>query len=143
MKAKAFTVRRADWAADGPGLRAVREAVFLREQGVPADLEWDGLDPECAHALALDARGEAIGTARLTPDGHIGRMAVLAPWRGHGVGTALLEAMLAEARRRGFARVALNAQLTAGGFYRRSGFAPEGDEFLDAGIPHIRMTLVL
>jgi len=143
LKAKAFSVRPADWGADAPLLRAVRQAVFMIEQGVPADLEWDGLDPDCAHALALSARGEAIGAARLTPDGHIGRMAVLAVWRGQGVGRALLEAMLADARRRGFGQVALNAQTHAQGFYRRFGFAPEGGEFLDAGIPHVRMTLGL
>jgi len=136
-------VRLADWGADAPLLRAVREAVFMIEQGVPAELEWDGLDPDCAHALALSARGEAIGAARLTPDGHIGRMAVLAPWRGQGVGRALLEAMLSEARRRGFPQVALNAQTHAQGFYQRFGFARQGDEFPDAGIPHVRMTLGL
>ncbi|HSD59231.1 MAG TPA: GNAT family N-acetyltransferase [Burkholderiales bacterium] len=143
MKAKCFSVRPADWGADAPLLRAVREAVFMIEQRVPADLEWDGLDPDCAHALALSARGEAIGTARLTPDGHIGRMAVLAAWRGQGVGQALLEAMLTEARARGYAQVALNAQIHAEGFYQRFGFARQGDEFPDAGIPHVRMTLGL
>lgn len=143
MNAKGFSVRPADWGRDAALLRAVREAVFMREQGVPVELEWDGLDPDCAHALALDAAGAAIGTARLTPDGHIGRMAVLARWRGRGVGTALLEAMLAEARARNLPQVALNAQVHAHGFYLRFGFQREGGEFLDAGIPHVRMTRIV
>lgn len=117
----------------------VREEVFVREQGVPRKLEWDGLDPACIHALVLSRDGEPIGTARLTPDGHIGRMAVRESWRGKGVGKALLEAMMRAARKRGFDHVVLNAQTHARGFYARFGFHAEGVEFLDAGIPHVRM----
>jgi hypothetical protein len=79
-----FVVRRADWDRDREDLRRVREAVFVREQQVPLELEWDGLDEACVHVLALDGGGLPIGTGRLLPDGHIGRMAVLllAPvWR--------------------------------------------------------------
>ncbi|HEX6827750.1 MAG TPA: GNAT family N-acetyltransferase [Burkholderiales bacterium] len=140
---KAFSVRTVSWSEAEGLLCAVREAVFMAEQGVPAELEWDGLDSRCVHFLALGAGGEAIGTARLTTDGHVGRMAVLAPWRGRGVGRALMEAILEEARRRGVRELALNAQTYAQDFYRRFGFAREGDEFLDAGIPHVRMTLGL
>jgi predicted GNAT family N-acyltransferase len=143
LEMKAFSIRQVTWEEAAPQLRAVREAVFMAEQGVPAELEWDGLDPRCAHVLAQSGEGQAIGTARLTPDGHIGRMAVLAPWRGRGVGRALMEAVLAEARRRGLRRLALNAQTPARGFYRRFGFRQEGGEFPEAGIPHVRMTLRL
>ncbi|HEX9181026.1 MAG TPA: GNAT family N-acetyltransferase [Burkholderiales bacterium] len=137
---KAFSIEHVTWSEAEARLRAVRGAVFMAEQGVPEELEWDGLDPECAHFLACGASGEAIGTARLTPDGHVGRMAVLAPWRGRGVGRALMGAVLGEARRRGMRELALNAQTHAQGFYLRFGFLPEGGEFLDAGIPHVRMT---
>jgi len=71
-------------------LRNVRETVFMHEQGVSAELEWDGLDEGCQHALTWSENGEPIGCGRLTPDGHIGRMAVLREWRGMKVGTALL-----------------------------------------------------
>jgi len=122
-------------------LRAVREAVFMREQGVPLELEWDGLDEDCLHVLALDENGYAIGCGRLTPDAHIGRMAVLGVWRGRGVGSALLRALLDEARRRGLHEVALNAQVQALPFYRRFGFVEEGEVFMDAGMPHREMRL--
>jgi predicted GNAT family N-acyltransferase len=136
-------VREADWGRDRDALRAVRETVFVREQGVPIELEWDGLDPDCLHLLAETPEGEAIGTARLLPDGHLGRMAVLSGWRGRGVGKALLEGLIAAGRRRGLARLALNAQTYALDFYARMGFVVSGDEFIDAGIPHRRMILQL
>ena len=126
-----------------PLLRAVREAVFMREQNVPAELEWDGLDESCRHVLALDGQGNAIGCGRITPDGHIGRLAVLPAWRGKKVGSTLLEGLLDYARSQGLAQVDLNAQVQALPFYRRAGFEEEGEEFMEAGIPHCRMRLLL
>jgi len=134
-----YRVRRADWERDRERLRVVREEVFVREQGVPPDLEWDGLDDGCVHALAESDAGEAVGTGRLVPDGHLGRMAVLRAWRNRGVGAALLEFLLAEARRRGMPEVVLNAQTHALPFYARHGFIAEGPEFFEAGIPHQTM----
>jgi predicted GNAT family N-acyltransferase len=134
-----FHIRLVTWAETGDRLGAVREAVFVHEQHVPLELEYDGLDPECAHALAESAAGEAIGTARLLPSGQIGRMAVLAPWRGRGVGSALLRALLDEADRRGITDIHLHGQTQALGFYARHGFSATGPEFMDAGIPHRRM----
>jgi len=138
-----FIVRRADWDCDREDLRCIREAVFVREQQVPLELEWDGLDQACVHVLALDEGGVPIGTGRLLPDGHIGRMAVLPTWRRHGVGAALLNELVRVAIEQGFDQVMLNAQVQAMGFYGRYGFAPEGEEFLDAGISHRRMRRVL
>ena len=123
-----------------PGIRAVRETVFMAEQGVPEELEWDGLDHEAVHVVARDHSGGVIGTGRLLASGQIGRMAVLPEWRGRGVGTALLRCLLDEARRRGLQRVFLHAQTRALPFYVRHGFTPEGGVFLDAGIPHQAMT---
>lgn len=134
-----FQVIEADYGSDQAALRAVREAVFIHEQGVPAELELDALDPRCRHVLARDAAGIAIGTARLAPDGRIGRMAVLAGWRAHGVGSALLHALLRIAREAGLARVCLHAQDTAIDFYRRHGFTPVGERFEEAGIVHLAM----
>jgi predicted GNAT family N-acyltransferase len=96
------------------------------------------MDAVSLHVVAY--RGEqAIGTARLLPDGHIGRMAVRAGYRGAGVGSRLLRALMEEARMRGDRVVQLNAQTQAEAFYARHGFVREGEEFLDAGIPHIAM----
>jgi predicted GNAT family N-acyltransferase len=118
---------------------AVREAVFMREQGVPAELEWDGRDSVALHALAEDASGCSIGTARLLEDGHIGRMAVISHWRGRGAGSAMLSRLVESARDRGLGAVFLHAQTRAVAFYLRHGFVAEGAEFLDAGIPHVSM----
>ena len=138
-----FTIQTLAWREALPLARPVRERVFIDEQKVPRELEWDEWDYAGDHAVALDARGNPIGTARLLPDGRIGRMAVLEDWRGKGVGAALLHAMLERARSRSMARAFLHAQVQAAGFYRRFGFSERGGEFLEAGIPHVEMTLEL
>ncbi|CAM5195024.1 N-acetyltransferase domain-containing protein OS=Castellaniella defragrans OX=75697 GN=HNR28_003188 PE=4 SV=1 [Castellaniella defragrans] len=124
------------WVALGPEASAIRTQVFVQEQHVSPEEELDALDAQCVHALARDARGRPIATGRLLPDGHIGRMAVAAAWRGKGVGSQVLQALVDEARRRGDAQVVLAAQLHARPFYARHGFAEEGETFMDAGIPH-------
>jgi len=134
-----YIVRAASWQEDGPALRAVREAVFIREQGVPAELEWDEFDIVCVHLLAMNPSGNPIGTARLLPDASVGRMAVLRDWRCKGVGSALMDRLLKEAENRQLPTVTLNAQTHATGFYSRFGFQQSGPEFLDAGIPHVKM----
>ena len=131
-----FAVRLADWRTDEAKLRSVRYAVFCVEQSVPEAIEWDGIDTRCVHVLAEDGDGRAIGCGRLLPDGHIGRMAVRAQWRGERVGSALLERLIALARDRGDPKVMLNAQTHAMPFYARYGFAAVGDAFEEAGIPH-------
>ena len=133
-----------DYAAALPALRAVREAVFVREQNVPAELELDAeRDPSCEHVLAVDADGAPIGTGRLTPDRRIGRMAVLAAWRGRGVGDALLTALLTRAAELGWREVSLHSQASAIDFYARHGFLPQGPRFLEAGIEHLGMHRLL
>lgn len=135
----AFRVRLVDWRDASPVLSRIRTTVFVGEQNVPPEIEIDGRDPQCAHVLAETAAGEAIGTGRLMEDGRIGRMAVLAAWRGRGVGAAMLEALMAEARRRGLREAYLHSQAHAKDFYARHGYAVEGEEYLEAGIPHIGM----
>lgn len=136
-------MRPACWRADHAALCALRREVFVGEQRVPEALEWDGLDATATHFLAEDASGRPIGVARLGAGGRFGRLAVTAPWRGRGVGTALLRAGLAHARAEGLPELFLDAQTHALGFYRRLGLREEGEEFLDAGLPHRRMRLPL
>ncbi len=132
-----------DWTQAAQWAAPIRIEVFIEEQGVPAHLELDGADADCTHVLAFDRDGQAIATARLMPDGRIGRMAVRRAWRGHGVGGALLHALLEQATHQGMARVYLHAQQQACGFYAHHGFAQEGAEYLEAGIPHQTMVLEL
>ncbi|WP_039787903.1 GNAT family N-acetyltransferase [Herbaspirillum huttiense] len=117
----------------------IRFEVFVDEQKVPAEIELDEMDPHCVHAVAYDDAGQPLATGRLLPDGHIGRMAVRKAGRGKGVGGAVLQALMQAARQRGDAEVILNAQVHAEGFYQRHGFAREGEQFMEAGIPHITM----
>lgn len=138
-----FSLRIACWQDEAPLIRIVRTTVFIQEQQVPAELEWDEFDELSMHVLACDALGQPIGTARLLPDGHIGRMAVMKDWRRQGIGSAMLQKVLEEMINRGMHKAVLNAQVTAISFYQRFGFQTTGDEFMDAEIPHIKMFLQL
>jgi len=141
MEFNEFSTRLADWAQDEEALRAVRTTVFVKEQSVAENEEWDGLDPECVHVIAEHPDEGVIGTGRLHPSGKIGRMAVLAAWRGHGIGAAILRHLLDEAGRQGLQAVYLHGQVHVLGFYARFGFISEGPEFDEAGIPHRLMRL--
>jgi predicted GNAT family N-acyltransferase len=135
-------VRLGDWPTLGTVAAPVRIAVFVREQGFPADEEFDDDDPRALHAVA-DVGGAAVGTGRLLPDGRIGRMAVIASARGAGVGAAILQALIDAARERGDAAVVLSAQVSAVGFYLRHGFEPQGGVYDDTGVPHRAMRRTL
>lgn len=138
-----YSIKTASWEAYGDALRYIREKVFMDEQHVPEELEIDGLDDGSTHLLASDMKGRPIGTARLLPDGQIGRMAVLPEWRSHGIGSILLDKLIEIARDHGLKQVKLDAQDHAVSFYEQHGFAIEGEEFMDAGIPHHRMIMDL
>jgi len=132
------------WDALGAEAQAIRTAVFVQEQKVPLALERDAADAGAVHALARNRLGLAVGTGRLlaADAGHparIGRMAVSRTMRGANVGRALLEALMSAAGARGDREVALHAQVTAFGFYRRAGFVPHGERFEEAGIVHQEM----
>ena len=131
------------WSEARAEAMPIRFAVFVEEQKVPAKIELDEHDAVCMHALARSGDGTAIGTGRLLPDGHIGRMAVLKPWRGQGVGAALLEHLIDAARQRGDDEVVLSAQTHATGFYRKHGFREEGAVYDEAGIAHQDMRRAL
>jgi predicted GNAT family N-acyltransferase len=133
----------ADWTRDQQAIKAVRLSVFIQEQGVPEAEEWDEMDAVCEHVLARDKHGTPVATGRLAPDGKIGRMAVVKGWRGRGLGATVLRFLMAAARRRAFPQCYVYAQSHALGFYARHGFAAQGEEFMEAGIPHRRMQLRL
>ncbi|MFT4099585.1 MAG: GNAT family N-acetyltransferase [Burkholderiaceae bacterium] len=129
-----------DWPSLQPDASRVREAVFVREQGIPIELEWDEWDPRSLHCVAYDD-GRAVATGRLLPDGHIGRMAVLKPHRSTRLGGKVLEALIAAGRERGHRSFELSAQQYVAHFYRRHGFAQIGEPYDEVGIPHVRMRL--
>lgn len=136
-------VRIVDWshAEDRSILRAIRQRVFIDEQKVPVELEWDEFDNNSTHFLAsLDNHYAA--TARLKADGQLGRMAVLAESRQQGVGSALLHFIILQAKKSKLKKLYCHAQISALEFYRQHGFIAYGEEFDDAGIPHRAMQLV-
>ncbi|WP_284892736.1 GNAT family N-acetyltransferase [Cobetia amphilecti] len=137
-----ISLERGDWQTLGNEASEIRRVVFIEEQQVPQEEEWDGRDDACEHFLVhLD--GRTVGTARLLPDGHVGRVAILSEARGLGLGQRLMEAVIHASRQAGHAEVLLDAQTHALEFYQRLGFTAYGDEFLEAGIPHRSMRLIL
>ena len=113
------------WEQAEPAAAPIRFAIFMEEPQATG-FELDELDKDCVHALAYDDAGKAIGTARMQPDGQIGRMAVVKDWRRRGVGAELLEALLVEAKKRGLAEVRLSAPVQALEFYQSQGFVADG-----------------
>ena len=136
------TTRTMTWDEARPEAGPIRFAVFVDEQKVPLEMELDEHDAACLHVIASDGE-KAVGTGRLLPDGHIGRLAVLKEARGKGVGAAMLEVLMDAARSRGDKAIVLSAQIHAVGFYRRYGFVEEGLEYMDAGIRHQSMRCAL
>jgi YbgC/YbaW family acyl-CoA thioester hydrolase len=140
-------VRVGSWADLGPDAQPIRQEVFVQEQGIPADLEWDSADEHGVHAVAYNLLGTPLGTGRLLEHvpgvAKIGRMAVRSGMRGGQVGRAVLDALTQAARQRGDHQALLHAQLSAAGFYQRAGFAERGPRFDEAGIGHVEMVKVL
>jgi len=120
----------------------IRFTVFCEEQGVPREIELDEHDTRSIHAIAYEG-SHAVGTARLLPDGHIGRMAVLKDWRGRGIGALMLTRLMERAKERGDRELILSAQIHAVPFYRAHGFIAHGDEYMEAGIRHLEMRRIL
>lgn len=137
-------VKEVSWAEQQMALSQIRREVFIEEQDVPEELEWDGLDPECRHVLAIDSdSGLPVGTGRLVGDGQIGRMAILKGYRRHGIGHKILQQLIKLARQDRHAEVYLHAQLYVVDFYQQANFEASGETFMDAGIPHVKMSLRL
>jgi predicted GNAT family N-acyltransferase len=134
-----YNLHHTTWKKHKTELAQVRRRVFIEEQQVPEELEWDEYDDTCHHILVCDDNNNPIATGRIKPDGHIGRIAVLKPWRNQGIGSAILKELLAYAISKKIHRIYLNAQTTAIPFYLKHGFVTCSDEFMDAGIPHKTM----
>ncbi len=138
-----YSLISTNWHDNKEKLSDVRRKVFIEEQHVPEDLEWDDFDETSYHVLAIDQQNTPIGSGRLKPDGQIGRMAVMPDWRNKGIGTAILINILEHAKQSGFQDLYLHAQISAIHFYQRHGFKVISEEFMDAGIPHKTMTITL
>ncbi|MCW8931530.1 MAG: GNAT family N-acetyltransferase [Gammaproteobacteria bacterium] len=152
-----YLIQITPWHSHKNQLKKIRETVFIQEQNVPSELEWDSLDEEALHVLAemLPAHKEqgkklAIGTARIIINNklaHIGRMAVLPEWRAQGIGSKILRCCIDECKNPTnhppIETIVLNAQVYVTEFYKKAGFKITSEEFLDAGIPHKQMTLFL
>ena len=133
-----YTVQTTSWKKDKTALSEIRRKVFIEEQNVPEELEWDEFDNDCIHVLVTD-NNKPIACGRLKTDGHIGRMAVLKVYRKTGIGSAILKELLNLARNLKLTSVYLHAQTTAVAFYEKLGFETCSNEFMDAGIPHKTM----
>ena len=131
------------WDKHKKDLIRIRTLVFINEQLVPPELEWDGYDNDCWHVIASTNDVEYIATGRMLYDGHIGRMAVLPEFRGQGIGSAMLNELINLAKQQGLREVFLHAQTSAIEFYQNHGFVISSDEFMDAGIPHVTMRKTL
>lgn len=131
-----FKCKEVSWSAEESKLKRVRFVVFIEEQGVAQEEEWDEEDTNSRHFLALNDDNKPIGTARLTAEGQIGRMAVLKELRGNGIGQALLKLAICSAKNAGLTKVFLHAQAHAIGFYKQEHFVEEGNLFMEAGITH-------
>ena len=140
-------VRCGDWASLGEPAHAIRQQVFVDEQKIPADLEWDEANERCLHAVAFNRFGVPLATGRLLEQGpgvaKIGRMAVVRAMRGGRIGRAVLDALMGASKARGDREVILHAQLAAVGFYARAGFVQRGAVFDEAGIGHLEMVRLL
>lgn len=135
------------WGELAAAARPVRTEVFLQEQRVPLDMEWDVEDEVATHAVAVNRLGMPLATGRLLPavsgTARIGRMAVSRVLRGSGLGREILQALMRTAQMRGDMQVMLHAQRSAEGFYSRLGFVPQGEPFEEAGMAHIEMVKTL
>jgi len=136
-----FDIAIVSWSEKQAELTSVRRVVFIEEQNVPESIELDDRDPDCFHVLASDTKGRPVGTARMDGKGKIGRMAVLHDYRRRGIGRKMIQALMDYGKEYVITNFHLSAQITAVGFYRKMGFEPFGEEFLEAGITHINMKL--
>jgi predicted GNAT family N-acyltransferase len=139
------TLRLGSWSELHDAASAVRTDVFVREQGIPAEMEWDAQDAVCVHVVLFTPPGTPVATARLLPSEKgvslVGRVAVLSALRGQYAGVAVMRALMREAQRRGDNCLQLHAQQSAQGFYARLGFVVQGEPFDEVGIPHVTMAL--
>ena len=130
------------WGQLEKDAKLIREQVFIQEQGIAPEDEWDDLDATVLYFIVYD-REQPIATARLLPQHSVGRVAVLMPYRKQGIGKILMEHIIEYARQQNLPYLKLSAQTYVTAFYEALGFVVQGEEYLDCGIPHIDMTLEL
>lgn len=140
MSTSRTTIRDADWVQDNSDLKHIRREVFIIEQHVPEELEWDNEDLSALHCLAI-VDGQAVATARLQPNGQLGRMAVLKEFRHQGIGSMVLKHLISKSKPQISTPLFLHAQKHAVDFYKRFNFIKDDNEFMEAGIPHYLMTM--
>lgn len=138
-----FEVKNVNYTGENEqAIREVRDTVFIQEQSIDPDIEFDGLDESAVHAIVY-SNALPVGTGRILDDGHIGRIAILKAFRGQGLGSKIVLSLIDEATNKGYSRVYLGSQKHAIDFYTKLGFEPFGDEFMEAGIPHLSMEKLL
>ncbi|MBT4205366.1 MAG: GNAT family N-acetyltransferase [Proteobacteria bacterium] len=135
------TIKTVEWGTNESLIKAIRIPVFVEEQNVPYDLDFDEFDPVASHWIAYSKNIYPVATVRLLADGHVGRMAVLKEHRRQGIGRMLILAVLDFAHETKMSKIFLHAQLPARAFYERVGFVAYGNVFVDANIDHIAMEL--
>lgn len=140
---KEFNIQHADWANLEKDARQIRSAVFIEEQGIAAEDEWDAMDAIALHFIVYDTQQHPIATARLLPDHRVGRVAVLKAYRGQGIGRILMQQIIAQAKNEQRPLLKLSAQVHAIHFYESLGFSVQEREYLDCGIPHVDMSMML
>ncbi|WP_122035368.1 GNAT family N-acetyltransferase [Aliivibrio sp. EL58] len=134
-----FEVKNVNYTGENEqAIREVRDIVFIQEQSIDPDIEFDGLDESAVHAIVY-SNAQPVGTGRILDDGHIGRIAILKAFRGQGLGSKIVLSLIDEATNKGYPRVYLGSQKHAIDFYTKLGFEPFGDEFMEAEIPHLSM----
>lgn len=136
-----FDIAIVSWSEKQAEITSVRRAVFVEEQNVPEDIDFDGSDTDFTHVLAWDINGLPVGTARINHKGRIGRMAVLKKYRRRGIGRKMIQALMDYGRKNSITNFHVSSQVTAVGFYEIMDFEPFGEEFIEAGITHINMKL--
>jgi predicted GNAT family N-acyltransferase len=139
---KQVTLKQVTWQEAEDELRSVRTPVFIDEQFVTPEFEWDEIDADAVHLLAT-FENQPIACLRIIHYKKIGRMAVIKPWRGNGLGAALLLEAINICKRRGSKSIHLSAQTHAINFYQKAGFMQTSDEYTDVDIPHVDMQLDL
>ncbi len=136
-------MRSASWQDDQDEIVFVRHQVFIIEQKIPESDEWDDADENSSYVLVFSEKRDVVGTGRIEPNGKIARLAVIAEYRGQGVGSAMLTRLVEEARKKGFSQVFLHAQTHALNFYKKFGFVSDEEIFCEGGIPHVLARLDL
>ena len=138
-----FSIQSATWQDDHDEIAFVRRQVFIIEQKIPESEEWDDADENSSHVLVFSEKRDVVGTGRIEPNGKIARLAVIAEYRGQGVGSAMLTRLVEEARKKGFSQVFLHAQTHTLNFYKKFGFVSDEEIFCEGGIPHVLARLDL